>query len=342
MRCAIAIGLAASTLVYPWSNAKGADINGPVSGFVQDGRARGIRPLNGMPGSATQGSPLPLPFSVGLAAISARLDFALMTDAAGDGTPLLMTGLRSGAPQTAAIEGAIPADGIVLSDSGDTAALYSNALSRVQFLAGLPGQSRAGGAIDISTVAGGVVALALDPQGHTALLAGGIGDIYRVDAQGALTRIAQVPGAGALAFLANGSDAVAASRTTGDVLLLHDLAGSLTITTLTGARDGIQSAVAVRAINGSEVAVVDGTGRLAAVDVNSSAIQWIDLAGQADRLEPLSGGLLALNAAGTRALLVLDISQGRTPYFIPPAGDPDRQPSKPVSLQPVHGTGRHL
>jgi hypothetical protein len=93
MRCAIAIGLAASTLVC------GADINGPVAGFVRDGRARGIRPLNGMPGSATQGSPLPLPFSVGLSAISARLDFALMTDAASDGTPLLMTGLRSGAPQ---------------------------------------------------------------------------------------------------------------------------------------------------------------------------------------------------------------------------------------------------
>jgi hypothetical protein len=336
MRHLLIIGIACAF------SAAGAGINGPVSGFVLDGAAHAIRPVNGMPGSALQGAPLPLPFSVGLAAISARLDYALVTDTGGDGTPVVALGLRGGTPQIAAIEGAIPADGIVLSDSGDTAALYSNGSARLQFLTGLPGEPRAGDPIDIRSVAGGVAALALDPQGRNALLAAGDGGIYWVSGRTALNWIAQVPGAGSAAFLTNGSDAVVGSRTSGDVLLLHDPGGSLSISTLTGARDGISSAVAVRPVYGSEVAVVDGTGRLAAVDVNSSTVTWIDLSGAADRLETLGGGLLVLNSTGPQPLLVLDISQGRTAYFIPPAAGSGLQEQKRVPLHPVHGIGKNI
>jgi hypothetical protein len=296
----------------------GAGINGPVSGFVLDSGAHALRPVNGMPGSAVQGAPLPLPFAVGIAAVSARLDYALVTDASGDGTPSLVLGLRDGAPQIAAIGGAIPCDGIVLTDSGNTAVLYSNASSRLQFLTGLPGQPQAADPVDISAVSGGIAALALDRDGQNALLAAGDGTISWLAARTAVNPIAQVPGAGTAAFLANGKDAVVGSKTTGDVLLFRDPGGSLTISTLTGIKDGISSAVAVRAISSSEVAVVEGGGRVAAVDVDSATVRWIDLAGTADRLEPLANGLVALNPAGPQALFVLDISQGRTAYFVPP------------------------
>jgi hypothetical protein len=336
MRHLLLIGFAAAALL------PASGINGPVSGFVLDRGARAIRPVNGMPGSATQGDPLPLPFSIGIAAISPRLDFALVTDAAGDGTPSLAVGLRGGEPQMAAIDGAIPADGIVLSESGDTAALYSNRSSRLQFITGLPAQPRAADPIDISSLSGGLTALALDAQGRNGLVVAGDGGIYRVAGRAALNWIAGVPGAASAAFLANGSDAVVGSRTTGDVLLLQDAGGNLTISTLAGARDGISSALAVRAINGSEVAVVEGSGRLAAIDVNTSTVAWIDLAGAADRLEMLAGGLLVLNPAGAKPLLVLDISQGKTAYFIPPVAS-DSQ----VQLQRLHErvaarTGRHI
>jgi hypothetical protein len=319
MTRSILIGLTAAAI------ASAAGINGPISGFVLDGGAHAIRPVNGMPGSALQGAPLPLPFSVGLAAISTRLDFALATDAAGDGTPSLAIGLRDGAPQIAAIDGAIPADGIVLSEAGHTAILYSNGTSRLQFLTGLPNHPQAGDPIDISSMPGGLAALALDGEGRNALVIAADGSIYWLAGHTTLTWIAQVAGAGSAAFLRDGQNAVVANRTTGDVLLFGDPGGSLSISTLTGARDGITSAVAVRAINSTEIAVVDGSGRLAAVDVNSSTVTWIDLAGAADRLETLAGGLLVLNTAGAQALLVLDISQGRTAYFIPPAGGSDSQ-----------------
>jgi hypothetical protein len=312
----IAIGCASlATALLP---AEG--LNGPVSGFVLDRGARSLRPVNGIPGSATQGAPLPLPFLVGLAAVSTRLDYALVTKAGGDGTPMLASGLKGGTPQIAAIDGAMPADGIVLSDSGDTAALYSNSAARLQFVTGLPGQPKAADPIDIGSVGGGIAVLALDAAGQNALLAAAAdGSIYWIAARSTLTHIANVPGAGAAAFLANGKDAVVASRTTGDVLLFRDPGGSLTISTLTGARDGITSALAVRPINASEVAVVDGGGRLAAVNVDSSTVAWVDLAGAADRLDTLADGLLVLNSAGTQPLLLLDISHGRTPYFVPPA-----------------------
>ena len=329
MRQLLLIGVASAALL----TASGID--GPISGFILDGAVRAIRPVNGMPGSAVQGAALPLPFSVGIAAISLRLDFALVTDAGGDGTPVLALGLRSGAPQIAAIDRAISAERIVLSESGDIAALYSNGSARLQFLTGLPGQPQAADPIDISSLNGGVVALALDVQGRNALVAAGDGGIYWLAGRAALNRIASVPGAGSAAFLANGSDVAVGSKTTGDVLLLHDAGGSLSISTLAGARDGISSAVAVRAINGSEVAVVDGTGRLAAIDVNTSTVAWIDLAGAADRLEMLAGGLLVLNSAGPRALLVLDVSQGRTAYFIPPV-----RPSRGDTLSPAPGGRR--
>jgi hypothetical protein len=316
----VAIGLAAAAL------ASADGINGPISGFVLDKGGRAIRPVNGIPGSATQGVALPLPFSAGLAAISAGLDYALVTDAAGDGTPALAIGLRDGTPRIAAIDGAIQADGIILGEAGNTAILYSNGSSRLQFLTGLPGQPRAAAPIDISAISGGLAALALDSAARNALLAAGDGSIYWLAGGTTLNWIAQVPGAASVAFLRNGRDAVVASQSSGDVLLFSDPGGNLSISTLTGARDGISSAVAVRAINSSEVAVVDGTGRLAAVDVNSSTVTWIDLAGTADRLEILAGGLLVLNTAGRQPLLVLDISQGRTAYFIPPASGSDSEP----------------
>jgi hypothetical protein len=103
------------------------------------------------------------------------------------------------------------------------------------------------------------------------------------------------------------------------VLLFRDPAGSLAISTLAGARDGISSAIAVRPIGASEVAVVEGGGRLAAVNLDSSAVAWVDLVGAADRLDSLADGLLVLNSAGTQPLLLLDIARSRTPYFVPPA-----------------------
>jgi hypothetical protein len=307
-----ACGVAAATLAC----AQAAGIGGPVTGYVIDGRAKVLRPIEGIPGAARLGDPLALPFGVGMAAVATRQDFALVSDATGEGRPMLARGLRSGAPEVRAIDGALAAGEMILSGNGAVAAIYSNAGRKLQFITGLPEAPRALEPIDISDVEGGVMALAVDAAGNNALLAGGSGGIYRVAGQTArrATWIAAVNGAASIAFLPNGDEAVVGSRSTGEVLLLHGLAGSLSIRTVGGASNGIHSARAVRAISDREVAVVDEAGGLAAIDVEAGSTEWIALAGAAERFEALDNNLLVLNEVGARPLLLLD---GRSPYFVP-------------------------
>jgi hypothetical protein len=311
-----ACGIAAASLAC----AQASGIGGPVTGYVMDGRGQALRPIEGIPGAARLGGPVSLPFAINMAVVATQQDYAIVTEAGGEGRPMLARGLRSGAPQVRAIDGAIAASGMVLSRSGAVAAFYSNATKQLQFVTGLPEAPQAQDAIDISALEGDVQALALDAAGENALLAAADGGIYRAAGKGArgVNWIARTAGAASIAFLPNGDDAVVGSRATGDVLLLHGLSGSLSIRTVGGANNGITSARAVHAISDREVAVVDGAaGGLAAIDLDSGSTEWIALAGAAERFEALDGNLLLLNGVGPRPLLLLDTTHGRTPYFVP-------------------------
>jgi hypothetical protein len=308
-----------SVLIIATSFASGqtdSAINGPVTGFVVDGRRRAIRPIEGIPGAARLGGAIAFPFPVQLAAISSAQDYALATAPDDDGLPVLARGLRSGAPQTAAIEGAIAPAGIVISDSGGAAALYSNA--RLQFVTGLPAAPRASDPIDISAIEGGVVALALDNPGRNALVAGGAGGVYWAGA-GGVKRIAQVPGASAAALLPGGDDGVVGSGETGDIVLLRGLSGSLNLRTVGGAFNGVASVRALAAMNAQEIAVADGMGRLMTIDLESGSAQAMPLAGSAERFERVDRNLLLLNRPGPHPLLLLDSGgEGHATYFVPP------------------------
>lgn len=304
--------LSGASLVW---GADTAGLAGPVSGYVVDGRFRSIRPIEGIPGAARIGSPLGLPFSIDQAAIAAAQDYAVVTAAKSDGRPSLVTGLRSGAPQVTAIDRAIPASGIIIADSGSAAAVYSDAL--LQFVTGLPAAPNASDGIDIGAV-NGVAAAAVDAAGANVLLLSRDGGVYRVARGGDVQFLTRVPGASSASFVPGADDALVASATTGDVLLLHGLSGSLTIRTAAGAANGLNSARAVRALSGSEAAVVDGSGRLGVITLETGSIEWIGLAGAAERIDPLDNGLLVLNHAGPGPLLLLDTRQGHAPYFVPP------------------------
>jgi len=106
------------------------------------------------------------------------------------------------------------------------------------------------------------------------------------------------------------------------VLLLQGISGTLSIRTVGGAGKGITSARAVHAINGREIGVVDSVGGLAAIDVESGSVEWIALAGEAEKFERLDGDVVLLNDVGARPLLLLDTAHGRTPYFVPADRNP--------------------
>jgi hypothetical protein len=279
--------------------AEGAGITGPVSGYVVDGRYRAIRPINGIPGAARLGAAVELPFAIDTAAIAAAQDYALVTAANSDGRPSIVRGLRSGAAQAASIDGAIATKGIAIADSGAAAALYS--ATQLQFVSGLP---------TATTVE-------IDATGRNVLLLGRDGGVYLAARGADLKQVARMPGAVSASFVPGADDVVVANADTGDVVLLHGLSGSLTIRTVAGAANGLNSARSVRAISGSEIGVVDGEGRLGVIATETGSIEWIGLAGAAERIDTLDRGLLVLNHAGAGPLLLLDIQQGHTPYFVP-------------------------
>jgi hypothetical protein len=299
---------------FAWG-ADASGIGGPVSGYVVDGRFRALRPINGIPGAARLGEPIELPFAIANAAVAASQDYAIVTRANGDGSPALVVGLRSGAPQLRSVERAIVPSGMLIGDSGAAAVLYSD--TQLQFVDGLPAAPNAADPVALDGL-NGVAAVALDAAGANALLVSRDGNIYRAARGAAPVWVARVPGGISASFLPGTDDAAVASAETGDVVLLHGLSGSLTIRTVAGAANGLTSARSVRAINGSELAVVDGQGRLGVVAVETGNVEWVGLAGAADRIETLARGLLVLNQAGARPLLLLDLNQGHAPYFVPP------------------------
>jgi hypothetical protein len=313
MRTALLLLLASGASLV-WS-ADNAGIGGPVSGYIVDGRFRVLRPIDGIPGAARLGAPLDLPFSIAVAAVAAPQDYALVTAANSDGRPVLVRGLRSGAPRTLPIENAIAATGIALADSAAVAALYSD--SRLQFVTGLPDAPIASDPVDLAGL-NGVASVAIEGAGRSVLLLSRDGSVFQASRGGDLKSIARVPGAVSAGFLPNGDDAVVASVETSEVILLHGLSGSLTIRTVSGPANGLGAPRSVRAINADEIAVVDGQGRLGAISVETGSIEWIGLAGAAEGIDALDRGLLVLNHAGRGPLLLLDITQGHAPYFVPP------------------------
>jgi hypothetical protein len=298
-----------------------AGIGGPVSGYVLDHAGVSLRPINGLPGSATLGGPLPLPFAVGVAAASVRLDYALLAGPRG-GDVWLATGLRSGQPAVTPLAGSIAASQIVLSGSGAVAVLYSDRSHQLQFVSGLPAQPLAASPIDVSQ-AGPLAAVTADAAGSTALLLGADGSLYMVPAGASGPGfIAAIPGASSLAILSDNSDAVVGSAT-GDVLLVQNFAAAAAISTLAGAPQGIASVRDVAAVDAHHAAVIDGSGRLAVLDLDTATVAWVTMAGPADRFNTLDTGLFLLNQPGPQALLLFTSAQGGTAFFVPPVANSD-------------------
>jgi hypothetical protein len=307
----IPIAIAAASM--PVASETGG-IAGPVAGFVFDRRAAVLRPIEGLPGAARLGAPIPMPFAVGLAAV--RGDYALVGPAAG-GAAVLARRFRASAPEIVDLPGAVEPSAMSIAGSGAVAILFSASAHRVQFVDGLPDAPRALDPVDTELI-GDLAAIALDAAGTGALLAGPDGQIYRLRKDSpSLVPIARLNGVSSIGFVPGRDSALAASRETGDVLLLDGLDEALSIRSIGGAAAGIASARAVLALDGRTAGVIAGDGRLAAIDFETGAAEWIALAADAEAFVPVDRSLFALNRAGEGPLVLLD-SNGRSAWFVPP------------------------
>jgi hypothetical protein len=325
-KCMLVLALASAARA-----TDGGGIAAPISGFVLDGRANSIRVIEGLPGAARLGASLRLPFAVSAAAIASGRDYALVVSASGAAAPLLARGLRSGAPETSPIDGAIEPTSMAIAASGDAAVLHSAVSRRLQFIVGLPASPRALAPIDASAV--DAVAIALDAAGAVALVGAADGQLWRVSRNApSLDPIARLRGVSSISFLPGRDAAVAAGAETGEIVLLEGLSGAISIRSA-AAIPGVR---AVQALDLRSAAAITRDGRLASIEFETGAVEWIPLAAEAEMFDSLDRSMFVLNRAGDRPLVLLDAARGRTAWFVPP--EPAR--SSAVGAPAVRGEDR--
>lgn len=116
------------------ATAQQGTLAGPVAGFAFDSGARGLRPIQGIPGAAVLGDTVNFGVDVATVAVSPRLDSALVV--AVDGSVHAFQ-LSSGGAGVVALNGVSASpERIAFSPSGTAAALY--AAGNVQVITGLP------------------------------------------------------------------------------------------------------------------------------------------------------------------------------------------------------------
>lgn len=302
------------TLGSGWVLAGGQkiSINGPDSGFVFDRAAAAVRPIVGMPGAATLGSPIEVGFPLSAAAVSPRQDAILGVNGR-DGRVFVIR-ITSGSAMADPLAGAGAApDRMLFSPGGSTAALYFAASARVEVVLGFPDAPAVAWEIDVSALGGPPTALALSDDGRAVLAAAtraGAAPVYlferttacsncEVDRPGGKVRV--VPDAQkqrlvysarhvpALAFAPGGRDALIADDADQAVYLLRNVA-----VRMLAPADG-PVAVAFSG-DGSQALVAGAGGTLTGIDLAGAAPPVTQQCGCAPgRLERMGGMLFRLN-----------------------------------------------
>jgi hypothetical protein len=142
--------------------AQPSGVSGPVEGFTFDAPTRSIRPVIGSLGSA----------SLGTAALN-EADFASIAPrenygiAFRRGQVLLISQLGASQISQASLQGpSFAPDGVVWSDDGSVAILFSQKDSWIQTYSGFPASVNAGSQISTSSLGGSLSAIATDLHGQ--------------------------------------------------------------------------------------------------------------------------------------------------------------------------------
>lgn len=156
-----ALVIAGALFSIGFIHAQISGLSGPVQGFTFDPPSRTIRPVIGFLGSASMGPAL-VP-QVDSAFVAPKQNYAI---AIRHGQVLFISGLGSPHVSEAGLAGvsAVP-EGIVWSDDGSAAVLYSQAAGWIQVYTGFPGSINAGVQISTTSLGGSLSAVAADAHG---------------------------------------------------------------------------------------------------------------------------------------------------------------------------------
>jgi hypothetical protein len=280
---------------------------GPLSGFVFDSGAAGIRPILGLPGAAYAGE-----------VIASGLQWASVAPGGAaalayrEGALYGLSGLERLEPVWSPVESALgKPDRAAWSADGSLAVIYSAAAGLAQLVRN-PGARAAAG--EPLPVGGGVTALAVDSQGR--IVAGLPDGVYLFDPQAPASLLAPVQGAVAIALA---GDRLWAAGAGGEIVEVEDYAGRPKAVLLASVPDPVGLAVSP---DGKSLFVAGRADR--AVEIYDLASRTtagrLPLEVEPTTLEALSADalwLLRASAAGSDPLWVLKARPEPGLWFVP-------------------------
>jgi len=283
--------------------AQTGSLAGPVMGMVPSGE--GLRPILGVPGAATMGGVLTLPFTVTQTVAGPR--YALIASSDGRVMVVRPDGLST------EIAGVSPAPStLLLSAGGRAAGLYYADTRTLETVSGLPGAPVVEAVLDLSSLPAGAPALAVDESG-TALAA--VGGSLFLPVKGALAPVAAVGEVSAAAW--SGRDAVLAGA--GRLLLVRDPAGAAELSLIPGG-EALLKPVAVAAAGGKYLAADEESAALLVTD-GAGGSAWLPCGCAVAGLAPLNGnGLFRVTAADARPMWLLDAGADSPRLWFVPDG----------------------
>jgi hypothetical protein len=287
---------------------------------VYDRTAAALRPVRGVPGAATLGDRLAVPFALEAGFVGSRQDLAVLV--ATDGTTHWFTLSGNAATEVAATGSIATPRRVVFSPSGTAAALVAS--DSVQVVTGLPSSPALAGSVALDAATAAAVSvhssagwLAVSDDGVWLLLATENGLRLAAVAGGSSNSLMPIGQSGVVAFAPGSHDA--AISTGGVLTWIHDAAGS-----------AVQQAVAQNAALARAVGVAFSADSATLYAANAAGSIWsFDLAAGtsvqqssdalATGLEPM-GGFLRLNQAGRGPVWLIDPNAGSPRvFFVPPA-----------------------
>ena len=339
-------------------------LSGPALGLFYDPQAQAIRPIWGIPGSATAGQPMNLGFPVAAGVVSPSQDYAIVIS--GEGVPasaptdegrhplphyraswtnVVTFALSSSSVQT--IRGLIGTpDRAITSPAGKSAALYYRNLAAAEIFTNLPDSPQLSRRVDLSALPNPPDVIAVSEDG--ALLLAGVSENAKgSSAQGevfvftpdttAPRSIAVVQHASAIAFVNQSHNVLLADDVANSVSLLSDVAnGARAQWTFSAqqftAPDSVQAAQ-----DGQRFLVASSTqGMLVILDASGSNPAIVMCGCAPAELRPLNASMYQITEPIKGLLWGLD-AQASDPkvFFVPIPGSSAQTRSMSTAIEEI-------
>lgn len=317
--------IAAALLTFSCGYAFGqASLDVPSLGWVLDTTRHQLRPVWGLPGSASLGEPLDLGSTFGAVVVapSQKRGVALTED--GEFRILHLEKDPAADPLDGVLSGGTL---LTASPAVTAAAVWHKEASRISVISGLASGELAVRSVDLSALGCEPSALAVrDDSGLivAACRAGEGVNLWGVAPDLSPALIASVPEATAIVFRGPASDLLIAAESSNTIALVRDAGNANEYRILAGEAEGINQPRALRVTG-------EGYDKLWIASARQRTVSYFDMASgtlvstlacscEPVRLEPLAGSLLRLTDVAGPPVWVFDSDEAQLlrMFFVPP------------------------